>query len=394
MLLVETKAILQTNQTVADPGQVDLVKKYKFKHYAVLSRELALHKITTATCLTDRVYWALILTSCCGPEVREGCFLRNADGFLVTVEKDQLFPLRAKHLLAMLGLDSTYRGKIHQAIKKLIKQGCLEERDPEKIWYPLLDPKRLEAETEKRKGCYRKSSNTAYSFLPPFLRNALPEEVVNQNATSPVTEAWLKDLKKRYRNALEELRKSYADVARNHFFDDRIIIEEEVEDIEEDKRGESVGTSSTPEPEQPQSPLPSSPVSSVTPLHPSSRSGALVVANTESEAAWNVFSATIAACGKPISVRMAPTCRAEFAKYPLSVQQRIAEDALIRAEEMWNEPKWTPDPLQYLQSQIWELKPIKPRSLPAPRKKRAGDDAIQRLMERARERDRTEGPLR
>src|SRR3954467_12562124 len=104
-------------QTVADPGYVDLAKKYNFKSYAVLSRELAIHAIATGTCLTDRVYWALILTSCCGPDVREGCFLRKADtGRLVTDQKNQVFPLRPKHLVQILRMDSADRGNIHRSV--------------------------------------------------------------------------------------------------------------------------------------------------------------------------------------------------------------------------------------------------------------------------------------
>jgi hypothetical protein len=385
-LSVGTSVTLQQQQTVADPGQVDLVKKYNFKHYAVLSRELALHKIATATCLSDRVYWALILTSCCGPEVREGCFLRNAEtGYLVTVEKDQLFPLRVKHLLAMLGLDPRYRGKIHQAIKKLIDQGCLREHGPEKIWYPLLDPKFLKAETEKRKKRYQKSSTLAYSFLPPFLRNALPDELsVNQDATSPVAEAWLKDLKKRYKSALEKLRKSYADETRKHFFDDRIIIEEEVEDIEEDERGGIETTSSVENPEQTRSSPPPSPPAVIPKPQPEPVT-AVVVSKTPAHKLFEVFCFIMKGCGRPVSVVRMDACRQTFFQYPIEVQQRIVDDATIRSQRKWDDPAFIPDPLKYLKSQVWDSEPITARKFaPArpPTQKEKAAAAMKAHMER------------
>src|SRR4029450_11511439 len=139
---------LSISETVPGPGYVDLARKYSIKAYAVLSRELVLHQLATARSLTDRVYWALILTSCCGPDVREGCFDRNEDaGRLVRDEKNQLYPLRVKHLLALLKLKDERRRDIHLCIKNLKKRGSLEERDPLKIWYPVFDPAKLSVES-------------------------------------------------------------------------------------------------------------------------------------------------------------------------------------------------------------------------------------------------------
>jgi len=387
---VGTSVTSQKQQSVADPGYVDLAKKYELKAYVVLSRELALHEIATATCLTDRVYWALILTSCCGPYVREGCFLRNADtGRLVMDEKNQVFPLRAKHLLQILKLDSAYRGKIHQSLKKLVEQGRMEVRGEDKIWYPLLDPTRLAEETAKA-NCKEKCYFSGNISLPSFLRKAIPDEFVSQVATSPVTAAWLKDLKQRYQSDLKALRDSYADETVKHFFDDRIIIEEDIEDIEEDERGGVETTSSVENPEQPRSPPPPSPV--VIPKPQPEPVTAVVVSKDPAHKLFEVFCFIMQGCGRPVAVKCVRECRAEFFKYPPTTQQRIIEDANLRFKG--DNPRFITAPLKYLCSEIWDTEPITRPLFSPPARKSKGEEAMDRVMARAIQRDREEGPLR
>lgn len=124
---------------------------------------------------------------------------------------------------------------------------------------------------------------------------------------------------------------------------------------------------------------------------------AITLQDPQREHAWEAFRKIIEACGKPVSVEMAGDCRAEFFQYPLETQQRIVRDALLRAEHVWDKPKFTPSPLKHLQSRDWDRNPVKPRSLPTPTgnsKQQQRDDALRRLMEQSRALDRELGPLR
>lgn len=100
-------------------------------------------------------------------------------------------------------------------------------------------------------------------------------------------------------------------------------------------------------------------------------------------------------CGRPVSVRCVDACRQAFSRYPIETQQRIVDDATIRSQgKKWDDPAFIPDPLKYLQSEVWDIAPITARKFPAPTKKSKGEDAMDRVMARAIARDREEGPLR
>lgn len=377
-------------QTVADPGYVDLAKKYGLKDYAVLSRELVLNAIANAACLTERVYWALILTSACGRYVREGCFLREEDtGRLVTDEKNQVFPLRPKHLLKILKLDSENRGNVHNSIKKLIKQGRLAERGDDKIWYPLLDPAGLAAETTKAKSKrYIRNNKIPYTFLSSFLRKALTDEKpVIQDVISDITKAELLKLEERYKSALDSLRQQYADVAKKLVFGDRIIISKDTEDTEEGEEGGVKATSSVEKPEQPCSSPPSPPAVIPEP-QPEPITAVVVSEAPERELLWDQWRAIMDGCGKPVSVHMSAACRAEFFKYPVEVQRRILIDTGLRAAEHWDKPRFTPKPLDYLQKREWDINPVKPRTLASARPSTKKEAEIREHLEWARSLDR------
>ena len=375
---------------------MDLRKKYDFKSYAVLSRELALHKIATASCLTDRVYWALILSSACGPDVREGCFLRKESGRkedlgrLVTDEKGQIYPLRVKHLLQILGLTPGHnRIHVSRAIRKLISQGCLEEHDPEKVWYPVLDPKRLAAETKSKQACSKIRYNLAYTFLPPFLRKILqsPEHVSQDVANSATTVERLKSLSEDYKKDLAELQSRYKQVAENALFSGPILIEEELEELEDIYGGTEGGvkaTSSVEEPEQPKYFPPSPPA--VIPKPQPEPVTAVVVSKDPAHKLFEVFCFLMDGCGRPVSVPRIAACRQSFFRYPPQTQQRIIDDVTIRSQgKKWDDPTFVTDPLKYLNSQIWDTEPITARKFaPArpPTQKEKADAAMKAHLER------------
>jgi hypothetical protein len=153
---------------------------------------------------------------------------------------------------------------------------------------------------------------------------------------------------------------------------------EKTEKTEKNREGVVLSEGPKPTPDPPPPPAPSSAVATPEP---------------EREYAFDIWRQIMDGCGKPVSVHIAAAARAKFFKYPLAVQQRIVEDALLRAELKWNEPRWTPDPLVYLDSRDWELKPIKHRSFPTPAsgRQQQSEEAIRRLYERTAARTKKQG---
>ena len=75
-----------TKKTVPVPTRnINLVKEYHLDGYAVVSRETVLKNIARASCMTERVYWVLILSSWCGPDIQEACWLRDEQGYLARI---------------------------------------------------------------------------------------------------------------------------------------------------------------------------------------------------------------------------------------------------------------------------------------------------------------------
>jgi hypothetical protein len=139
--------------------------------------------------------------------------------------------------------------------------------------------------------------------------------------------------------------------------------------------------------------LSESPKPTPDPAPPPAPSSAVATPEPEREYAFDIWRQIMDGCGKPVAVQHAAAARAKFFKYPLDVQQHIVEDALLRAELKWNEPKWTPDPLDYLNSRDWDLKPIKRRSFPTPAsgRQQQREEAIRRLYERTAARTKKGG---
>lgn len=123
----------------------------------------------------------------------------------------------------------------------------------------------------------------------------------------------------------------------------------------------------------------------------------LVVANPNSTELFEIFCLLMEGSGRPVSVRSVDTCRQVFFRYPPETQQRIVDDATIRSQGKWRGSEYTPAPLKYLNSEIWDIEPITARKFaPAPgnSKQQQRDDALRQLMERSRTLDRDLGPLR
>ena len=193
---------------------------------------------------------------------------------------------------------------------------------------------------------------------------------IDNEKADPEVVRKLQNIRTDYLKRLSGLREEVRTATKSLSTEDGILIGNK-KSKEEGKKGEE-GT-----------PSPAAPPASPSPVT------AVAVSEPEREEAWQVLCAVLDGCGKPVSPASTSSCRAEFFRYSLPDQKRIVEDACCRAELLWNEPKWTPDLLDHLKSRIWDLKPVKRRTLPANGNGSGHkNDAARRNLERAIERDR------
>ena len=87
----------------------------------------------------------------------------------------------------------------------------------------------------------------------------------------------------------------------------------------------------------------------------------VVVSNPKSTNGFEVFCFLMEGCGRPVSVDSVAECRLAFSRYPPETQRRIVDDATIRSQGKWRESEFTPDPINYLNSRIWDKAPITAR---------------------------------
>jgi len=166
-----------------------------------------------------------------------------------------------------------------------------------------------------------------------------------------------------------------------------LSINEKKKGKEEGKRGESnrTFTSTTTSGESSAGTAPPSPHFASQNGHPKQT---LAVRDEESEMAWETVARVFDGCGRPLAAKDTKRARALFFGYTPDERQEIARDACVRARELWNEPRWTPQPLAYLRSHDWRDRPLKERTLPVKRKASVQEEILRANYERACERDR------
>lgn len=117
----------------------DLLSKYDIKAWANVPREVILHKIASRICFEEKVYYALILLSWCGPHMSEACVVKNADGHVVRRADGSPVPARPKDVRQVLGLAPVARGNVCRALSALERKGSVRI-DSAGIMYPVVTP--------------------------------------------------------------------------------------------------------------------------------------------------------------------------------------------------------------------------------------------------------------
>jgi len=131
------------------------------EHFVRFSRKVVLHRIDTAESLEDRLWWAIILWSWCGPQTCDYVALKDDEGFLSKVslplEQEKLvvnaspderklvrktspIPAKCIDLLRLLGLGEGAQGNASRALARLEYKGSIVRNDG-KI-YPVKEPVR------------------------------------------------------------------------------------------------------------------------------------------------------------------------------------------------------------------------------------------------------------
>jgi hypothetical protein len=177
--------------------------------YAKLKRKVVLHRMDTADCLDDRLYWAIILWGPCGPDVSPdgGVYAKDPDGRFCRDPTGNLIPATQKHLRELLGLAPAMAGAVCRAIERLYEKGSIAfgeklERGV-RIIYHIQEPTRP-AKGEQIAGTGNLVSDWHISKLHIGTGN-LPTDQIARTAAI----LWLNQQQEGWRTDLKALRYRY-----------------------------------------------------------------------------------------------------------------------------------------------------------------------------------------
>jgi Helix-turn-helix domain len=105
---------------------------------ARVPRKVVLHRMETAECLEDRVFWAIILWSWCGPQVSDRVVIKDRRGYIQKDGAGNPVLARFQDLLDLLGLAPMMKGSLSRAIQRLVAKNSI--RYESRILYPVKEP--------------------------------------------------------------------------------------------------------------------------------------------------------------------------------------------------------------------------------------------------------------
>jgi hypothetical protein len=105
---------------------------------ARVPRKVVQHRMETAECLEDRVFWAIILWSWCGPQVSDAVVIKDHRGYIQKDGAGKPVPAKFGDLLTLLGLAPVMKGNLSRAIQRLVAKNSV--RYESRILYPLKEP--------------------------------------------------------------------------------------------------------------------------------------------------------------------------------------------------------------------------------------------------------------
>lgn len=96
------------------------------KHFVNLNRKVVIHRMETAECLDDRLFWAMVLWSRCGPSVTNKVVIKDAKGWVHRDQAGNEVPAKLTDLANLLGLDpQKMKAPISRAAARLEAMGSI-----------------------------------------------------------------------------------------------------------------------------------------------------------------------------------------------------------------------------------------------------------------------------
>lgn len=223
------------------------------EHYAKIPRAVVLHRMKVAECLADRLFWAGILWSWCGPHHCDDIVKKDDKGYFCHEgnSSDTIYAAQ-KDLRELLGLPESMKTHVSEAIQSLIADGSFGIREEERfgyhnfsvVMYPVREPTWAAKPVDSSQ--YWEPSNDSKGLTGAFHiadliipGTMLPADPIAREAVS----LKLSDLSTGWKNDLKALRTRYRKAARLAI-SGGVYKEEEKKRILEEEEGLSSSSSS------------------------------------------------------------------------------------------------------------------------------------------------------
>jgi len=201
---------------------------------ARVPRKAVLHRMETAESLEDRVFWAIILWSWCGPQINDAVVIKNRSGYIQRDANGKPVPAKLLDLLALLGLAPAMKGNLSRAIQRLAAKGSI--RYESRVLYPVKEP----VAPEKRPPPSAKGETF---FIARIVIN-IGEVVVgtdNDQVARTEISQWLNGLSTEWKTGLKNLKTEYRELVVRGFRERSILI-----GLEEKKRRRDIENNPAP----------------------------------------------------------------------------------------------------------------------------------------------------
>lgn len=225
------------------------------KHFAKVSRSVILRRMSPDRCFDDRVFWALVLWSWCGPEKTEdGMVVRkDARGYIERDKSGRPLPAQQKDLIGLLDLKDGLKGEISRVMARLNESG--------QVWTDEAGLMYVDPEPPAFESSESVANTRNWKIADRIITTAdLPADPV---ASTAAIER-LEELSTAWKNDLKALRTRYRLLAIQAVSGGAISIDREVR--EEEKQASKQACLPAPSPDsripapEPEEPAPPSPL--------------------------------------------------------------------------------------------------------------------------------------
>src|SRR5262245_13597757 len=192
------------DQSVSSNSEQDQ-KKYGIKAYARIWRDTVIHNMRTAKCVDEAVYWAIILESLCGPHVRQGCYVKDAKGYIIPDRDGNPVPHDETSLLKVLNWPESKKPQIYRAIRNLKAENRIGVDDQD-VWFPVSNPSLTESATDPD---VPQKTYILGIVIPSHIFDGNPESVTDRvSRLEKIKEKYVTDLKSLLQQARSDLKQA------------------------------------------------------------------------------------------------------------------------------------------------------------------------------------------